>query len=103
MLVFVDLSYDNLSFCYGKLLVLKNVSFRGLKFLLWYTLKGKGKDILDSFLGKMILFHLKKKIYLIYFMVQIKYCRFNSVQTITLFKILNDVTVCILLDSENKI
>jgi hypothetical protein len=36
-------------------------------------------------------------------MVQIKCYRSNNVQTVTSFKILNNVAVCILLDSGNKI
>ena len=42
-------------------------------------------------------------LYLINFMVQIKYNRFNSEQTVTSFKIFNDVAVYILLDQINKI
>ena len=39
----------------------------------------------------------------VHFMVKIKYYRSNSVQTIMLFKILNDVIICILLDPWDKI
>ena len=39
----------------------------------------------------------------LYFMVQIKYHKLNSVQTITSFKILNDKAVYISLDLWNKI
>ena len=39
----------------------------------------------------------------LYFMVYIKYLRSNNIQIVTLFKILNDETLCILLDLKNKI
>ena len=39
----------------------------------------------------------------VYFMVQIKYYRSNNVQTVTSFKILNDVAVYTLLDPWDKI
>ena len=44
-----------------------------------------------------------KFIHLVHFMIQIKYYKYNSVQTIMLSKNLNDVTMYILLDLGNKI
>ena len=41
---------------------------------------------------------MSKSLNLIHFMVQILFPESNSIHIITLFKILNDVTVCTLLD-----
>ncbi len=45
---------------------------------------------------------ISKSLYLVNFIILIKYYKFNNVQTITLFKILNNVAVCIRLIYEIK-
>ena len=50
-----------------------------------------------------MIFSISKSLHSVHFIDQIKYYKFNSVQTVTSFKILKDVTVCIWLYLWNKI
>ena len=57
----------------------------------------------ESYIGEERIIFISKSFYLVHFMIQFKYYRSNNVQTVTSFKILNDVTMFILLDLGNKI
>ena len=59
--------------------------------------------LIEYIINRIRILSIWNKMESLHFMVQIKYYRSNSVQTATLFKILNDKAVYISLDLWNKI
>ena len=81
------------SIYFSLLLMLHNV---GMLIRKWRREKGKGNS-------RNRILSLSNEIEIVYFMIQIKYYRSNSVQTTTSFKILNNVAAYTLLDTWDKI